>query len=103
MVDGVVLDRYGATADLQALVVTELGGGKAADLDRELERAALGGKIGKVELGIAHGNDAGGVDGIGVPVSERIANRLLEHHLTTDALDDQWRGDLATTKAGELH
>src|SRR5436309_2606296 len=65
-------------------------------------KEALRRKLAEVELRIADGHDPGGLDRVGVPARERLAHGFLEHHLAADALDDERRGHLPATKAGQL-
>src|SRR4029077_17388511 len=88
--------------DLEALVLAQLGRRQHADLDRELECLALRRQLAEVQLWVAHGDDARGGDGIGIPAPEAIADSLLQHGLTTDLLEHQWRRDLAAAEAGKL-
>ena len=88
-------------ADLEPLVLAELGLGADADLDREAQRLALAGELVEVEVGLADRDDLGGVDGGGVPAGDRLADRLVEHGLAPDALDDHGRRDLALAEAGD--
>ena len=55
--DRLVADARLAAADLEALVVAELGLGADADLDREAQRLALAGQLGQVEVGLADRDD----------------------------------------------
>ena len=76
--------------------------GQHADLDRELERLPCAGSSPRSSLGSPTGTMPGGLDRLGVPARERVANGFLEHHLAADALDHQRRGHLAAAEAGEL-
>ena len=60
-----------APADLESLVLAELGRRTHADLDRERQRLALGGQVADVEVGLADRRDPGLVDRVDVPAAER--------------------------------
>ena len=98
-VDRAVLDHRLPAADLEALVLAELGLGPHADLDRELQRLALGGKLADVELRLADRRDPGAVDRLDVPGAERAAHDLVEHRLASEAADHDGRRDLALAEA----
>ena len=103
-VDLGVLDLRLAPADLEALVFAELGGGPHADLDRELERLALGRQLVRdVQLGLTHGRDAGLVDRVRVPPSESAPERLVEDGVAAEPTDHYRRRDLALAEAGDPH
>ena len=89
-----------ALADLDALVLAERRRRAHADLDGEGQRLALAGEVADVELGVADGMDAGGVDRVEVPAAHRAAHGLVEHALAPDALDHDRRRHLALAKAG---
>ena len=93
--------RLGA-ADLQAPVLPERGAREHADLEGELEALPARGQLAEVDVGIADGHDPGVLEGVHIPVRERVAHRFIEHRLAPHALDHQRRGHLATAKAGEL-
>ena len=101
LVDRLVLDLGLAAADLEPLVVAELGGRADADLDREAQRLALAGQVLEVEARLADRDHVGGVDGGRVPAGDRLADGLVEHGLAPDALDDHGRRDLALAEAGD--
>ena len=61
------------------------------------------GQLAEVEVGLADGDDAGVVDRGAVPAAERLADRLVEHRLAADALDDDRRRRLAGAEAGHAH
>src|SRR5258708_3853979 len=69
LLDPLLLDLRLGAAHLEALVLAELGLGQHADLDRELERLALGRQVAHVDVErrIADGDDARGGDRVGVP------------------------------------
>ncbi len=94
-------DRLG-TADLETPVLAQLGLRQHADLDRELEALPTRGQLPEIDLRVAHRDDAGGVDGVGVPARESVAHGLLQDGLAPDTLDHQRRGHLAASKAREL-
>ena len=98
--DRLVRDVHLALADLEALVVAELGLRPHADLDREAQRLAGGGQVGEVELRLADGRDPRAVDGGRVPGADRLAHRLVEHRVAAHPLDDHRRGRLAGAEAG---
>ena len=99
--DRLVADVGLAAADLDALVLAELGLRADADLDREPQRLALAGQLAEVEVGLADGRDPRGVDRRGVPAADRVADRLVEHGLAADALDHDGRRRLAGAEAGD--
>ena len=90
-----------AAADLQTLVVAQLGGGAHADLDRERHRPALGRQVAEVEVGIADGMDPARIDRSRVPEAHAVAHRLVQHGRAADALDDHRRRHLALAEAGD--
>ena len=99
-VDGGVVDGRLAAPDLEALVLPELGRGPHADLDREGQRLALARHVVReVDVGLADRGDAGGVDGVDVPLAQRGAQRLVEHGLAAEAAHDDGRRHLALAKA----
>ena len=100
LADRLVGDVGLALADLEALVLAELGLRAHADLDRELQRLALLGQLADVDVGLADGDHAGVVDRRAVPAAERLAHRLVEHRLAADALDHDRRRRLAGAEAG---
>jgi hypothetical protein len=83
-VDRAVGDLGLAPADLETLVGAKRGTRPDADLDRELERLALRGKVSDVELGVSDRSDAGAIDRIDVPASERAPQRLVEDRLAPE-------------------
>ena len=89
-----------ALADLEALVVAELGLRPHADLDREAQRLTRAGQVGEVELGLADGRDPRRVDGGGVPRADRVAHGLVEHRVPAHPLDDHRRRCLARAETG---
>ena len=101
LLDRLVGDLGIAAADLEPLVLAELGLRADADLDREAQRLALARELAEIEVGLADRDDLGGVDGGRVPAGDRLADRLVEHGLAPDALDDHGRRDLALAEAGD--
>src|SRR5829696_2496509 len=90
-------------ADLEPLVLAELGLRPHTHLDREGERLALLRKVAKVELRVTDRLDTAVEQRALVPLGERVAKRLLDHRLTPDPLDHELRRDLALAKARQLH
>ena len=99
--DRLVADVRLAAADLEPLVVAELGLRADADLDREAQRLALAGQLGQVEVGLADRDDLRAVDRGRVPAGDRLADGLVEHGVAADALDDHRRRHLAGAEAGD--
>ena len=99
-VHGLVVGGGLAAADLQPLVLAERRLGPDPDLDRELQRLALAGKVAQVEVGLPHGHDRGRVDRGAVPGADEVAHGLVEHGLAADALDHDGGGRLAGAEAG---
>ena len=99
VVDGAVGHRRVALGHLEVLVVAERRLRPHADLDRELQRLALGGQLAQIHLGIADRDDARVVDRGPIPAAERFAHRLVEHRLAADALDHDRRRRLAGAEA----
>ena len=97
--DRLVGDVRLAAADLEPLVVAELGLRAHADLDRELQRLALAGQVAEVELRLAHRHHARGVDRRRVPGGDRVAHRLVEHGVAAHPLDDHRGRRLAGPEA----
>ena len=85
--------------DLESLVVAQLGDRPHPDLDRELERIAVGGRIRHVELRVADRRHAGVDHRPFVPLRQPLAQRLLHDPLPADALEDELRRDLALAEA----
>ena len=104
LVDLRLLDVGLATADLETLVLAELGGRAHADLDRELERLPFGGKLVRdVELGLSDGRDPGAVDRVGVPAPERAPDGLVEDRLAAEPTDHDRRRHLALAESRDAH
>ena len=103
-VDDVVGDLGLGPADLEALVVAELGLGADADLELEAERLALGlGGRDDLDAGVADRADPGAEQRPFVPLGQRVADRLLEHGAEAEPLDHQRRRRLALAEAGQPH
>jgi hypothetical protein len=102
-VDRGLVDLRLAAADLDALVVAELGRRAHADLDREGQRLALGGQVAEVDARVADRGDPRVADRVDVPAADRVAHGLVEHGLAPDAADDDRRRDLALAEAGDAH
>jgi hypothetical protein len=104
LVDLLLLDVGLATADLETLVLAELGDRAHADLDRELERLSFGGKLVRdVELRLSDGRDPGAVDRVGVPAPERAPDGLVEDRLAAEPTDHDRRRHLALTESRDAH
>ena len=91
-----------ATADLDPLEVAELGVGTDPDVKAEAERPALFRQVGELHLGLADGRDLSRGDRVLVPAGESVAERLLEHRWTADALHHDLRGHLPLAEARRL-
>ena len=89
-------------ADLDAVVVAELGRRHDADLDGEGERRALLGKVAQVHLRVADGGDPGLGHRLLVPAGQPAPHGLVEHGLAADLLEDHLRGHLPAAEAGHL-
>ena len=90
-----------AAADLELLVLAELGLGADPDLDRELQRLALARHVAEVELRLADRDHARGVDRRRVPAGERVAHRLVEHGVAAHPLQDHRGRCLAGPEPGD--
>src|SRR5271165_858577 len=102
LLDRVLADSRLAAGHLEARVLAQLGPRQHADLDRELERLSLGRQLAERHLRIAHRDDAGGLDGVGIPAREGVAHGSLEDGLAADALDHERGRHLALAEARQL-
>ena len=102
VVDRLLGDLDLGPADLEPLVLAELGRRAHRDLDRERELLALAGQLADVELRVADRVDPELEQRPLVPLGQRVAQRLLDHRLAPDPLDHQLRRHLALAKAGHL-
>src|ERR687894_642342 len=92
-----------APADLDSLVLAELGDRTHADLEREGERRALGGQLGDVDARIADHREGLLTHRLAVPAGEGAANRLVEHGRASHALEHHGRRHLSLAEARHLH
>ena len=92
-----------AAADLEPLVVAQLGGRDDTHLDREGERRAGLGQVGQVELGIADRADARFRHRLLVPAGQPAADGLVHHGLAADLAQHDLGGHLAAAEAGHAH
>ena len=99
LADRLVGDVGLAAADLEPLVLAQLGLRADADLDREGQRLALLRQVAHVELRLADGHDVRRVDRRRVPGADRVAHRLVEDGLAAHPLDDHRRRRLAGPEA----
>ena len=103
LVDLGILDLRLAAADLESLVLAELGGRADPDLDRERQRLPLLGHVAHVELGLAYRGDPGAVDRVRVPAPERAPDRLVEDRVAAEPADHHRGRNLALAESGYAH